>query len=465
MSPSTSALRTTAQLVAWLFAASCTTLFIIAPVITLAVTAPRRPYLRELIAILDVFAVAPMSESAVAGTHVRQAVDVRLGVHAFRAARDKCNGCWLSTASHRPVAKNVEGGLNEVVRRYAAEARDAFLPLMLDKVHYRALATELGESTPRLLFNTSNSRCDHLPRMAALPPDFALKARHAAGCTLIVRGGVIITHKSCNGGREWVRSLLAEPSSPLSTFVSDRYRGRQASDAIIHDVCESFSAQLYLWSLSEWGYSQLTTGIVIEELLDGPEPSEASAAEDLKCFSFHGTTEYILHVANRFIDGGKRDTVFARDGSLLPVTVQGSSRLADPRESVFHRYPGLLADLLRRCDRAARGLAHLRVDYLLVHPRTPSTTAGASFPNGLTTRGRQHEADGAAPHTPELLLGELTPYPGGGAFHWDPPDFDHRMGAAYRGTTPPFSAPPNRASSSTQARSGRPPPRGTRAKK
>ena len=67
--------------------------------------------------------------------------------------------------------------------------------------------------------------------------------------------------------------------------------------------------------------AQLTPGLVIEELLSAP--SAAGLAEDLKCFTFGGTTRYLLHVRHRF-DGQKHDTVFDRQGQLLEITVRGS---------------------------------------------------------------------------------------------------------------------------------------------
>ena len=200
-----------------------------------------------------------------------------------------------------------------------------------------------------------------------------------------------------------------------------------------------------------WGYSQLTPGIVIEGLEHGPSSAAGTASatgtvtsslggdgaagvggggaasvrgvggapDDLKCFAFHGTTHYVLHVSDRFDGGSKRDTVYHRDGTLAKgVTVAGSHALSDPRQSVFVRFPSLLPELIARCDAAAAGIPLLRVDYLLTQPSTTTTpTTPSSSSKGVAGSGRY-----------ELLLGELTPYPGGGGFRWHPPSFDTTLG-------------------------------------
>lgn len=160
--------------------------------------------------------------------------------------------------------------------------------------------------------------------------------------------------------------------------------------------------------------------MVIEALQHGPS-GVGAAAEDLKCFSFHGRTRYILHVSDRF-EGVKHDTVYHRNGSLAHgVTVAGSRALSSPEQSVFVRFPELLPELRRRCDAASAGLAMLRVDYLLVQPRSPPASTSGTRGEG----GTGGKANGAQY---ELLLGELTPYPGGGGFHWTPPSFDATLG-------------------------------------
>jgi hypothetical protein len=183
-------------------------------------------------------------------------------------------------------------------------------------------------------------------------------------------------------------------------------------------VCLSFSRQLYIWSLSEWGYSQLSPGIVIEELqhspslrpspenkvvvatvpneylgktIPVPEPSPSTlpiftSADDLKCYSMHGHTEYIMHVSSRF--GDKHDTVYSRDGTILPVTVRGSQSIAttNPSQSIFRLHPALLSELLQRCDKMAKGLDLVRVDFLLVSIDRARTS------NGMVAKTNEAEA-------------------------------------------------------------------------
>lgn len=137
----------------------------------------------------------------------------------------------------------------------------------------------------------------------------------------------------------------------------------------------------------------------------------------------------MLHVSDRFVVGGKRDTVHERDGTARRVTVRGGrAQRGDgaegASEGVFRRHPTLLPELLRRCDGLAKGLDVVRVDYLLARGATGGAGAG----------GREHGRERERGY--ELLLGEITPYPGGGAFHWDPPEFDLELGLAYHGASP-----------------------------
>ena len=85
---------------------------------------------------------------------------------------------------------------------------------------------------------------------------------------MVIRDGVVVSYHTCNGGTTWAHAFLARALGP--TFVSDPFNGRPADDVLLREVCESFSSQLYLFSLSEWGYSQLSPGIVIEPLLNAP---------------------------------------------------------------------------------------------------------------------------------------------------------------------------------------------------
>ena len=157
-----------------------------------------------------------------------------------------------------------------------------------------------------------------------------------------------------------------------------------------------------------------------------------------------GRAQYLLHVSNRFVSGGKRDTVYARNGTVLPVTVHGSKSMAtrkpEPKPELepklklnlrrgwktpewaeeseemqgvertegqgaglsgpFEQFPGLLQSLVSRCDYMAKGFDLVRVDYLLVDADGEEGDEG----NHVDNHGQGHGFD--------LMLGELTPYPG-----------------------------------------------------
>merc|ERR1712087_230738 len=80
-----------------------------------------------------------------------------------------------------------------------------------------------------------------------------------------------------------------------------------------------------------------------------------------------------------------------------------------PWATVFTRFSGLLSELLQRCDKMATGLPFARVDYLLA----------SAVPQNAKTPWR-------------LYLGEVTLYPGGGRFRWEPASFDWELGEAYQ---------------------------------
>merc|ERR1711871_345016 len=75
------------------------------------------------------------------------------------------------------------------------------------------------------------------------------------------------------------------------------------------------------------------------------------------------------------------------------------------------------------------GHQFLRVDYLLASTAAQPSTSTESHP-GSAQHQQPREIAAASRGGDEawqLLLGEMTPYPGGGGFHWDPPEFDQRL--------------------------------------
>jgi hypothetical protein len=192
-----------------------------------------------------------------------------------------------------------------------------------------------------------------------------------------------------------------------------------------------------------------------------PPPSPPHPlAEDLKCFVFGGETRVVLHVGGR-LEGHKTDSVFdAATGGLLDVTVKGSRRETDPAHTVFARRPGLLEELRRRCDGAASalGLDFVRVDFLLAENAgvgREGGSGGRESGGGSGGGGGGGGRDGGAGDSGggsrvgssggdgggedgggwRLLLGELTLYPGGGAFVWEPPAFDDYLGSFVGGSS------------------------------
>lgn len=387
-------------------------------VLTAAASAPEY----TPVTLAAVLGFAPLSPARVEAAGVR-----RRGVNVTRVVGDIAARRAVAASSTAKPVKHAAGAmqrcerssLNAAVQHRMSKARDPMFPALVDKGHLRAVASALGERTPALLGLTQG--CDGLPRVSELPQGWVLKARHTTGCTLVVVDGRVVAHKTCNGGVLWLREKILGAAH-------DRFVGRPVSDGLLREACASFTRELYVFALSEWAYSQLSPGVLIEELMRGPATAAAQAAaaqavsaplaEDLKCFVFHGATRFVLHVGGR-LEGHKTDSVFdAETGEMLDVTVKGSRRESDPSRAVFQRLPGLLPELRRRCDDAAAalGLDFVRVDFLL--------TEGAKGAQGAEAAEVKATASGW-----QLLLGEVTLYPGGGGFAWEPPEFDEDLGA------------------------------------
>ena len=272
-------------------------LYVVAPAVMQYIVWPRQPYAREVVAVLDLFGLMPMSSAAVESAGIeRRSVNKTEMVAALRRCRTV--GCDLPL--RLPPPQTTSNSLNAIVRWRARHDHAAFLPAMVDKVLYRELAGALGETTPPLLFSSSGA-CDALPAVSSLPAEgYVVKARHAAACTLVVRHGVVVTHSTCNGGHEWLR-VLAAKQPLLRGAVADRFKGRDATDALLREVCLSFSSQLYLFSLSEcarpafallrrsFTESRSVTGDALlhapplrtpGQLADAPVPARASSGRD-----------------------------------------------------------------------------------------------------------------------------------------------------------------------------------------
>ena len=292
----------------------------------------------------------------------------------------------------------------ELVRLRMAMDRRPIMALVTDKASAYLVGAALGEARGLTVRECRDTRacaeegaradllvprplyagdCDGLARhLAAGWPSgsgFAFKARHLSGCNVLVNGdGRVVAQKRC---------LRGEPD----------LAGSEVSAGLMVAMCRSWTSQLY--SIAEWGYSQLEPGVLLEGLWRGGGATAAAGApRDIKCFSFGGVTRYVAVVDDRFAGTGKTDTFYDRSLRLAEgvsyAHSRSSGRAADGRTAA------LLRGALRICDALTEGLDFMRVDLL-------DTDAG-------------------------LVLGELTPYPGGGSHRWQPPAFDGVLGGFWK---------------------------------
>ena len=158
---------------------------------------------------------APLSPDRVEAAGVRRrSVNVTEALGRIAAARARGTGAGVRHSQ----ARCEHGSLNALVQRQMRKARDPLFPVLVDKGHLRVVAHALGESTPRLLGLSHG--CDAVPNSSSLPRNYVLKARHTTGCTLVVVGGRVVAHRTCNGGGEWLHEKL----------LGGRFVGRAASD-------------------------------------------------------------------------------------------------------------------------------------------------------------------------------------------------------------------------------------------
>ena len=163
---------------------------------------------------------APLSPDRVEAAGVwRRSVNVTEAIGRIATAR--ATGRPGAGVRHggSPQARCEHGSLNALVQRQMRTVRDPLFPVLVDKGHLRVVAQVLGGSTPRLLGLSHG--CDAVPNSSSLPRNYVLKARHTTGCTLVVAGGRVVAHRTCNGGGEWLHEKL---------LGRGRFVGRAASD-------------------------------------------------------------------------------------------------------------------------------------------------------------------------------------------------------------------------------------------
>jgi hypothetical protein len=270
---------------------------------------------------------------------------------------------------------------NEKLEWRIQHDRRPLLPVLQDKVLVRHLAVARGVPTTPLLYHGA---CSSLPRVEALPSDFAAKATHLAGGNLLVVNG-----KVANGDLQ----------------------GQPVSDDMLQRHCQHWLARRH-WNKREWAYAQLAPAFVIEGLVrrsgggDGGKGGPAmegggvagEIADDLKCLTFGGRTAYVIQVSNRFAPStanasialGKTDTFYEVDGTMRSDLGYSRSRplpiaMRLPSEEI-RRAAGI-------CDRLGVGLDFGRIDLL-------------------------RAGDGS------LFLGEVTLYPFGSFGKWKPSSLD-----------------------------------------
>ena len=110
-----------------------------------------------------------------------------------------------------------------------------------------------------------------LPRVADLPPSFAIKASHTSGCNALVLNGTLRVHN-------------------LGACGGDSATGAPASDALLRRLCATWMAWRYKASKKEWAYTRIpelaAPSLLVEEVLRPPERAGAAAdatASDMCC--------------------------------------------------------------------------------------------------------------------------------------------------------------------------------------
>ena len=332
---------------------------------------------------------------------------------AFGTSR-ACGGSWRRM------------GFNEKVRFRMGHDRRPILPVLVDKTTayaFAALAAEFhglpvatyegplrgivgpgGSSKPNVAGGGAlllpgvlySGPCAGLPSVESLPPNFVFKARHASGCNLIVVNRTIVAHRPCLG-------------------LEMHLGGLRPTDRLLSAACRAWTSKLY--STSEWAYSRIKPGILVEAYLHGPGRDTAggsvwaarSVPDDIKCFTYGGQTRFVAHVTNRWAQrrGAKTDTFYSRDTRPLPgVSYQRSKSIFSEKhcgDRACQASPQMkktLLEAVRVCDVLGKAFDFMRIDML------------------LTDRG--------------LVFGEMTPYPGGGAHKWRPTSFDSDLSSAWR---------------------------------
>ena len=213
--------------------------------------------------------------------------------------------------------------------------------------NYPSNRTELKLNFPKLIYN---GPCSNLPELQDIirkyPNGFAFKARHTSGMNMVLKvddlnHAYVIAHRPGSWGEMNLKGIRMTPSlfkSICSTWSSP--------SLLASDTHDSFFSKLLSieTKIGEYGYSLTLGGIIIEERLQGPEVMKRvqgvdkvkdhpitntysnlravnfdsrqhvrdNIPDDFKCLCFHGQTEFVSVVGERFNKKKKTDTFYQR---------------------------------------------------------------------------------------------------------------------------------------------------------
>ncbi len=188
--------------------------------------------------------------------------------------------------------------------------------------------------------------------------------------------------------------LKANHGSAMVTFVApgETLSEKQAV------VADSWRDDDYAWRLLEWGYRDLPRRLMAEQFLG--DTATMTAPTDYKFFAFRGHVAMIKVITGRFTQ--YREGLYTTrwepiDGSFGPY--------AAPRV-IMPEPPRHLDEMMRVAIALSREIDFVRVDLYEASDR--------------------------------VLVGELSPYPGGGLDQFEPADLDRWLGDFWR--EPPVRA-------------------------
>jgi hypothetical protein len=193
-------------------------------------------------------------------------------------------------------------------------------------------------------------------------------------------------HASLFAQRQGPFVLKANHGSGMVTFVGE---GEFLSQSQL-DAAESWLTVDYCWDELEWGYAEARRLLLVEEFLQSSHRKGIEPPPDYKFFTFDGGAEMIQVDIGRFSD--HRRMLRRPDWSPLA----GSLGSFEPPEDFDLIRPANLEIMCHMASQLGRGIAFVRVDLYDLGSR--------------------------------VLVGELTPYPGGGNERYVPKDMDNWLG-------------------------------------